>query len=402
VIQDTFSIARSRELLERSDQILVRGCQGHKRNHQMLERGYPVFVARAEGARFYDVDGQSCLDYLLGFGPIVLGHADPAVSAAVTRQMADGLIFTTAHEKEVAIAERVLSCLPWAARLGFVIGGSAATSAAVRLARAHTGRDVLLRCGYHGWHDWTAPNPIGVPDAVRDISIAFPYADLQALEDLLKANDGKVACVIVETVQDAGPPEGYLQGVVDLAHRYGALAIFDEVKAGCRIAIGGATEYYDVVPDMATYGKAWCNGFPAAFVAGREEVLGSDACQEAWLAATFHCELASFAAMEVVLDRLRDKGGIAHQARLGSLLKEEINRVCEEHDVPYRLVGADAMPQPVIPEDKPRAIRWLQGALRRGHYLHPGHCMFLSLAHTEADVAATVAAAEESAREMNA
>lgn len=399
----TIQIDKSREYLQASDRTMIRGCQGHKRNHRMLERGYPVFTTRAKGARFWDVDGQDYVDYLMGFGPIVLGHGDEQTAEAVHKTLIDGCIFSTAHESELQAADLALSLNPWAEMVGFLLGGSAATSAAVRIARAYTQRDVILRCGYHGWHDWTAVDPTGVPQVTRDLSIEMPYGDLDALEDLLKKYDNRVAGVIVETVQHAGPPEGYLQGVIDLARKHGAVSILDEVKTGFRVAFGGACEYYGLEPDLATFGKACCNGLAGSYVVGTREVMGNERAQSCWLAATFHCELLSLVAMQVVTQQMRARDGIAHQRRLGERLMEGINDACEKADVAYRLVGLPAMPQPIIePEDqKPRVIQMLLGALARGFYLHPGHCMFTSLAHTMEDIDATIQAVAEAADELD-
>lgn len=399
---EKYSIERSRELLKRSDEILVRGCQGHKRSHQMLDRGYPVFTKKAQGCRFWDVDGNVYVDYLMGFGPILLGYNDRAVNAAVTRQIEEGTIYTTAHPLEVEMGEKILALNPWAGMVSYAIGGSAATSTAVRLARAYTGREVVIRCGYHGWHDWTQPGGVGVPVAVSSFTLAVPYADLNALEDVLKRYDRKVACVMMETVQAGGPPPGFLQGCVDLAHKYGALCVFDEVKTGFRVALGGAAEHFGVAPDMACFGKAGCNGYPGSFVVGRKEILSTEACQQAWLAATFHCDVLSLTAMDVVIGEMKRRDGIAHQWKLGARLIEGINAACAGR-VPYKLEGLPPMPTPVLPSDpgqKQLCIRMLQGVLRRGFYVHPGHVMFLSLSHTMQDVEETIAAVRESVAEM--
>jgi glutamate-1-semialdehyde aminotransferase len=397
----SLAIEKSRLLLERSDQLIVRGCQGHKRSHQMLARGYPVFTTRAKGARFWDADGNQYVDYLMGFGPILLGHADPAVNAAVRRQIGQGTIFSTAHVKEIEVAEKLLRLIPGAEMLAFFVGGSATTDGAVRLARAHTNRDYIIRCGYHGWHDWTQPAGKGVPQQVAALTLAFPYGDLDALEDCLKKNDNRAACVIVETVQRDGPPEGFLQGCIDLAHKYGALCIFDEIKVGFRIAYGGAGQHYGLRPDIATYGKACCNGYPGGFLTGRKEILGSAACQEAWLAATFHCDLLSLVALETVISEMQRRDGIAYQWKLGQRLIEGVNQACIEGGLSYRLVGLPPMPNPKRgKEDEDRCIGMLQGCLARGFYLHPGHPMFFSLAHTEKDIEKTIAAVRESIADL--
>lgn len=367
----------------------------------MLERGYPVYIERAEGSRFWDVDGNEYVDYLMGFGPIVLGHAHPAVTEAVERQIRDGIVYSVGHPLEIELAERILAKIPWAARLAFMIGGSGATSAAIRLARAVTGRDLVLRCGYHGWHDWTSPNESGIPPTARALSLEFPYNDLEALGELLKKHRGRAAAVMVETLRFAGPDEGFLQGCIDLAHEYGALCIFDEVKTGCRVEIGGVSVREGLTPDLATYGKAWGNGLPASFVAGSEEVMTTEAAQHAWVAATFHADALSMVAIRTVLDELEANDGIQHQWRLGQRMIDGVNAACEEAGISYRLTGWPPMPNPKVEEeDKERVLTILRGCLRRGVYLHPGHAMFLSLAHTEEDVDQTIAAVRESIGEM--
>ena len=389
-------IDRSRQMLQRSDELLIRGCQGHKRSHEMLGNGYPVFAQGASGARFRDADGNEYVDYLLGFGPILLGYNDPAVNEAIRRQIEEGTIYTTAHQKELEVAEMLIDLIPGAEMLGFFIGGSGATTGAVRLARAYTGRDTIIRCGYHGWHDWTQSAGRGVPEAVAALTLDFPYGDLDALEDRFRQHDNKVAGVIVETVRGDGPPEGFLQGCVEVAHKYGALCLFDEIKVGFRIAFGGGGEYYGVTPDLATFGKACCNGYPGSFVAGRREILASEACQAAWLAATFHCDLPSLVALETVVSEMKRRDGIAYLWKIGARLIEGINQVCEEADFGYRLTGLGPMPQPRVAEGaSDRCMQMLQGCLARGHYLHPGHPMFLSLAHTEEDIESTIAAVRE-------
>jgi len=392
------SIEKSRAFLARSQEITIRCCQSHKRTPEMLAHGYPIFAQRAQGARFWDVDGNEYLDYLLGFGPILLGYDDPAVNAAIRRQIEEGTIYTTAHPKELEIAERLIALIPGAEMVGFFIGGSAATSAATRIARAYTDRDYIARCGYHGWHDWCISGA-GVPKGVSELTLGFPYNDLDRLEDGLKQNPDKVACVIVETVQGTGPAEGFLQGVVDLAHQYGALAIFDEVKVGFRVAYGGGGEYCGVIPDLSAFGKACCNGYPGSFVAGKKEILSK--CEGVWVGATFHCDLPSLVAMEAVIAEMKRRDGIAYQWKIGARLMEGINAACEEAGVPFRLVGLAPMPTPVVsdPPDE-RVMKMIRGALARGHYLHYAHPWFLSLSHTEADIESTIEAVSESLADL--
>ena len=399
---DTPVITRSKELLARSDELLVRGCQGHKRSHEMIARGYPVFISRAQGARFWDVDGNSYLDYLLAYGPILLGYNDPVVNAAIAHQIEHGTIYTTAWEQEVEIAQLLIDLIPAAEMLGFLIGGSAATTAAIRLARAYTGKDYIIRSGYHGWHDWAMAGRVGVPEQVGQFTIEAPYNDLQALEDLLRQNAGQVACVIMETTREEGPTSEFLQGCVDIAHQFDTLCVFDEIKVGFRVAYGGAGERYGVTPDISTFGKACCNGYPGSFVAGRKEILGSPECQEAWLAATFHCDALSLTAMKVVISEMQRRNGIEHQWKVGERLIEGLNAVTREHEIGYRLTGLGPMPTPVTDEeDKERVTSMLQGCLTRGVYLPPSHPLFLTLSHTPEDIERTIEIVAEAAAVVN-
>ncbi len=399
---DTPVITRSADLLVQSDKLLVRGCQGHKRSHEMIARGYPVFISRAAGPRFWDADGNSYVDYLLAYGPILLGYDDPVVNAAITHQIQHGTIFTTAWEQEVSIAQQLIDLIPSAEMLGFLIGGSAATTGAIRLARAYTGKDYVIRSGYHGWHDWAMAGRIGVPEQVGQLTLEVPYNDLQALEDLLQQHTGKVACVIMETTREQGPTTEFLQGCVDLAHQYDALCIFDEIKVGFRVAYGGAGERFGVTPDMSSFGKACCNGYPGSFVAGRKEILGSPKCQEAWLAATFHCDTLSLTAMSVVISEMQRRNGIEYQWKMGERLIEGLNAVTREHEIGYRLTGLGPMPTPVTDEaDKERVTSMLQGCLARGVYLPPGHPLFLSLSHTPEIIEQTIDTVAEAAAAVN-
>lgn len=383
-------------LLKRYGEVLVRGYMPHKNIFGMAGMGYPAFVQRAAGARFWDVDGKAYLDYILGFGPIVLGYDDPAVCRAIAEQMARGAVYGLAHPKELEVADLLIEVIPHAEMVGFFLGGSAATSAAVRLSRAHTGRDKVIRCGYHGWHDWARPGDVGVPQTVSALTLTVPYGDLDALENCLKRHGDQVACVVMETIQADGPPDGFLQGCVDVTRTHGAVCVFDETKVGFRMAMGGAGDYYGVIPDMATYGKACCNGYAGSFIAGKRDILGSKACRAAWMTATAHADPLSLTAISVVVRELQQRGGIAYQWKIGNRLMEGVNAACKAAGLSYRLIGVGPMPRPAIADDdRSRCLDMLRGCLARGHYLHPSHPMFLSLAHTEADIEATIAAVAE-------
>jgi glutamate-1-semialdehyde aminotransferase len=274
----------------------------------------------------WDVDGNRYIDLPMALGAVLLGHAHPAVAEAVTRQIRDGIVFTLPHPIELEVAELILSRVPGADRIRFAKAGSDANSAAVRLARANTGRDVVLVCGYHGWHDWfigSTSRRAGVPVAVRELVDEFPFNDLDGLDAALQRNDGNVAAVILEPVGASEPGPDFLQGVVDRAHAAGALAIFDEIITGFRIAPGGAQERYGVTADIATFGKAIGNGMPLSAIAGRAEVL--DPLGEVFFSGTHGGETLSLAAARAVLGLL-DADAYARIERSGERLRQGIEQ----------------------------------------------------------------------------
>lgn len=394
------SLQQSSDTYRSAQDHQVLACQTHRRFDFMRDRGYPLYADRAEGARFTDIDGNTYLDYLMSFGPIVLGHNDPAVTAAVHEQIARGTVYTLGHPLELEVADLLIDTIPSAEMVGFFLGGSSATSGAVRIARAYTGRDRVVKCGYHGWHDWTRPNDPGVPAAVSALTDVVDYGDLDRLEAILLANDGDVACVVLETIQGGGPPDGYLQGVIDAARRHGALSVFDETKVGFRVAFGGAGEHFGVTPDLSTFGKAISNGYPGSFLTGTREVLASDAVGALWMTGTFQSDLLSLAAISTTVAEMTRRDGIATQWRLGDRLIAGLNDAFGRAGLSFRLVGCGPMPTPVVDdEDSDRCFDILRRCLSSGHYLHPTHPWFLSLAHTEADVDATIAAVDTAIRQ---
>ena len=238
---------------------------------RFVEGAYPAYLARGRGARVWDVDGNEYVDFLCGLGALPLGHAHPAVDAAIARQLSTGLItpsLPTALEEEVAAKlVQVIPCAQDRGQVRFVKTGSEACAAAARIARRATGRDRVIVVGYHGWHDWVMetsdPHP-GIPLTFNTIRVR--YNDLQHLEDVLKdpiklpTQTPGIAAVMLEPMLLEPPADGYLQAVVDLCHRYGALSIFDEMVCGFRWATAGGQEYFGVTPDLAVFGKGLANG----------------------------------------------------------------------------------------------------------------------------------------------
>ncbi len=400
---------RSRELWERSCRVIVGGGQAHKRPVDFMNLGGPAFMVRGRGSRVWDVDGHEYIDYLLGYGPIVVGHSDPQVNAAVQQQMEDGTVYSVEHPLEIDLAEKLIELIPCAEMVMYFVGGSGATMGAIRCARAHTKREKIIRCGYHGWLDWCVPDNPGVPRFNRELILAMPYDDLPALKKLLEDNQGQVAGVMVEAVQGAGPSLGYFDGVRKLCDEHGALLILDEVKTGFRFDLGGAQRPLGIDADLATFGKAMCNGYPGAVVVGKRKVM--EARTDTHLAATFHGDLLSVVAALTVIRIMEERDGIGYFQRVGRRLMDGLNTVFRETEALVKMVGFPPMPtvvatgddDPVPCPEKLRAEACKQfcaSLQRRGIYATP-HPWFLSLSHNDADIDRTIAIAADAAVESH-
>jgi glutamate-1-semialdehyde aminotransferase len=252
------------------------------------------------------VDGNEYVDFVNGLLPVILGYDDPDVIEAVTAQLGRGVSFSLATELEIELAELLCELIPCAEMVRFGKNGSDATSGAIRIARAYTGRDRVAVCGYHGWQDWyigATTRSKGVPAAVGELTHKFAYNDLDALRTTLESHKDEFAAVMMEAMNADEPREGYLQGVRDLAHEHGALFILDEIITGFRYHIGGAQTLFDVVPDLATFGKSMGNGFPISAVVGRARYMAE--MEEIFFSSTFGGETVSLAASLATIRKMQ-------------------------------------------------------------------------------------------------
>jgi len=381
-------LGRSEALLARARAVIPLGTQTlSKSTSQWVQGVAPVYLERGVGSHVWDVDGNEWVDFPMALGPVLLGYADPAVDEAIRRQLVDGIIFTLCHPLEVEVAERIVDLCPGVEAVRFAKSGSDAVSAAVRAARAATGRDHVIVCGYHGWHDWyigSTTRDRGVPEAVRALTSTAPFGDLEALAEGLRRQP--VAAVVVEPASATTPPEGYLQGLVDLARAAGAVSVFDEVITGFRLAPGGARERYGVIPDLSCYGKALGNGMPVSAVAGSWSVMCE--FEEVFFSGTHGGEALSLAAARAVLDTVADGTVLAGIRTRGERMLAGIAAAIERHGVGASVAVGGEPERAVVsvrgPE--PELIRsWLQQCLLDEGCLFNGS-MFICARHSDADV----------------
>ncbi|MGA9471848.1 MAG: aminotransferase class III-fold pyridoxal phosphate-dependent enzyme [Terriglobales bacterium] len=332
-------ITKSLAWLERTEQVIPGCAQTFSKGSNQHVRGVaPMFLAKGKGCRVWDVDGNEYIDYIQGLLPNILGYAHEGVNAAVAEQLGQGHSFSLPHPLEVELAERLTRIIPCAEKVRFGKNGSDATSGAVRAARALTGRDRIACCGYHGWQDWyigSTTRNAGVPSAVRALTHPFVYNNLDSLWTLLDAHPNEFAAVIMEPVNFSPPASGFLEGVKELARRHGALLIFDEICTGFHFGLGGAQKKFDVIPDMACFGKAMGNGFPISCVVGRADVMRI--FEDIFFSFTFGGEIASMAAAMKVLDVLETTPALAQIEANGRVLKEALNALAKEAGLQDRI-----------------------------------------------------------------
>ena len=398
--------AKSLEIWRQAEALIPGGSQTNsKRPGNYAFGAYPIYAARAQGSHIWDVDGNEYIDYVLGLGPISLGYAYPAVDAAIREQLERGIVYGLLSPLEVAVAQALTEVVPCAEMVRFLKSGTEVTSAAARIARAVTGREVIVSQGYHGWHDtWTAGhNDGGVPQALEPLLVGFRYNDLPSLERALSGHSGRVAAVILCPTQETAPAPGFLEGVVDLAHRHGALVIFDEIVSGFRMALGGAQERYGVVPDLACFAKAIANGMPLAAVCGRRDVM--EAAERLTISVTYGGEALSLAAARATLQEYRSHDVIGHLWRNGQALMDGMNAAAREAGVPFRVEGHPPMSSMAftdLPAGQSTIVwqRFLAEMASRGILLRRGGLNFITYSHSAADIDRTVGACRESMRAL--
>jgi glutamate-1-semialdehyde 2,1-aminomutase len=418
---------KSADALKRAEALMPGGVSSPVRAFKAVG-GQPLFIASGSGSKIRDIDGNSFLDYVMSWGPLILGHAHPAVVEAVRKALEGGASFGAPTVREIELAERVTAAMPWIEQLRFVNSGTEATMSAIRLARAATGRPGVIKfegC-YHGHVDallvkagsgamtFGAPSSPGVPeDTVRHTHIV-PFNDLEAVRRTLDASAPEIAAVILEpVVGNMGcipPGEGFLKGLAELCERYGVLLVLDEVMTGFRVARGGAAERYGIRPDLVTLGKVIGGGLPVGAYGGRRNLMQLvSPVGPVYQAGTLSGNPLAMAAGIATLDLLSAAGTYERLEALSRQLEQGLVKAAAEAGVAVRVQGVGSMlslfftDQPVtdcasaLRCDTVRFGRFFGGMLRRGVYLPPSQfeAWFVSLAHSEEDIARTVEAARE-------
>jgi glutamate-1-semialdehyde 2,1-aminomutase len=382
------------ELRQRAGKVIPGGMYGHL-NAAIFAPGYPQFFERAQGCRQWDVDGREYIDFMCSWGPVVLGHRHPKVEEAAAGQAARGDCLNGPGPVMVELAELLVDTVPSADWAMFSKNGTDATTQALMVARAATGRTkVLMAHGvYHGADPWCTPSLAGTTPNERADLAEFTYNSLAGLEAAAAAADGEVAAIIVTPFkhdafedQELAEPE-FARGARKLADRIGAALVIDDVRAGFRVDLRGSWEQYGVRPDLTAWSKAMANGYPIAAVTGTDALRG--AAQTLYSTGSFWFSAVAMAAAKATIETLRDTDAIAAMERAGAQLRAGLHAQAASHGFTVNQTGPVTIPWLSFDGDADLsvAMHWTTECLRNGVYLHPWHNWFLSAAHTEADIA---------------
>jgi glutamate-1-semialdehyde 2,1-aminomutase len=366
---------------------------------QFIKGIAPKYLMRGKGSHVWDVDENEYIDFNMGIGPLSLGYSYDKVDEAIKKQLEDGITFSLMHPLEVEVAQLINKVVPNAESIRYSKTGADITSAAVRAARAYTGREKVLCCGYHGWHDWyisVTDRNKGIPEANKDLIFTFNYNDIQSVIDSI---DSETACVILEPFVFEEPKDNFLQKLKDVCTENGTLLIFDEMWTGFRIALGGAQEYFGVDADLACFSKAVANGMPIAILTGRKDVMQLFE-KDIFFFTTFGGEALSLAAAKATIEEIRDKSVPAYLARQGKKLKDGYNKIVNELEIDYsKCTGYDC--RSIITFDaaksgqNPLELKSLvqQEMIKRGILWGGFHNM--SFSHSDEDVEYTLKAYQD-------
>jgi len=288
----------------------------------------PLFISKGKGALTWDVDNNKFIDYVLGLLPIILGHCDPDVNKSIKHQLKNGISFSLSNQLELELAKLLSKIIPCAENIRFAKNGSDVTTAAIRLARAVTGKERIATCGYHGWHDWyigSTTRNLGVPQNEIKLTSKFDYNDISSLEKILSKHKDEFAAVILEPCINIEPKFNFLRDLRKICNDKKIILIFDEIVTGFRIDLGGAQNYYNVIPDLACFGKAMGNGMPISALVGKKKYMKK--IEDIFFSGTFSGETLSLIASITTIQKIIKKNVPKKINQTGKILSKEINKL---------------------------------------------------------------------------
>ena len=394
----------SQKLLERAKKVTPVASQTYSKSYRYYCEGTsPSFIDRGDGCFVWDVDNNKFIDFVCALGPIIVGYNNEQINKAVIKQLKKGISFSQPTKQTIELAEKLAEIIPAAEMVRFVKNGSDATSSAIKLARAYTGRDIIAVSGYHGMDDWyiiSTDNNKGIPQELSKFTKSFKYNNLDSIRSLFNKYPNEIAGVILEPIQGNGPHPGYLKQLKEIVHSEGSLLIFDEVVSGFRYALGGASELYNVTPDLVTLGKAMGNGLPISAVAGKKEIIKLIESENVFVSTTFGGEALSIVGALETIKILEQEGTYEKMNKLGNMLKEKLENLVEKFDLKEVVKIIGISPHIGVTFEGKGSLNYLdfqsvfQETMISNHILTVGMTN-ISLAHSKKDINQYLEAARE-------
>lgn len=401
------NLTNSLEEYEYAKTIIPGAVLGIRRPYNFVDGEFPIYFDHGKGGHVTDIDGNEYIDYLCAYGPTIIGNREEEIDNAVVEQIQQkGFCFSLTQKYQNQLAEKLKELIPCSEMSVFVTTGSDATTLATRIARSYTGKKSIIRCGYHGWHDWCVEVKGGIPEKLYEDVYEFEYNHLESLENLLKEHGDDTAAVIItpfghplaQEMQE--PKPGFLEGVKELAHKYNAVLIFDEIRTGFRVSLGGAQKYYGVTPDLAVFGKAMANGYPIGAVTGKKEIM-KEVESNVFVSSTFFPNSLSYVAALKTIEILERDQILDKIWEKGTYFNTKIADLIETYDVGARITGIPPMMFITFDKDakkqyKNKRTDFYTQLIRRKVFLQPYHHGYICYRHTQEDLDYTLNAIEES------
>ena len=393
-------MSKSQELYQKAKQVIPGGTQLlSKRPEMWAPEQWPNYYSKAKGCEVWDLDGNHFYDFsIMGVGANVLGYAFDEVDEAAKEAIDCGSMCTLNAPEEVALAEKLLELHPWAESVRYAKAGGEAMAMATRIARAYTGKDIVLVCGYHGWHDWYLSanlvkgdplaevhlqglTPAGVPRGLAGTNLIFHYNNIEEFTRLIEENRGEIAAVIMEPIRNDYPNEGYLEMIRETTEKEDIVLIFDEITAGFRLCAGGSHKVLGVNPDIAVFAKGMTNGYPVTAVIGKKRIM--EASQETFISSTFWTERIGFAAALKAIECYQKYNVSEHQVHIGQRIKDGWENLAEKYELEIETNGILPLIHFGFKYDNALAYKtfFTQEMLKEGFLAGPG--VYASLAHTD-------------------
>ncbi len=405
------NLKRSNQLYEEALDLIPGAILGIRRPYNFVPGEYPIFFKEAKGGKVIDVDGNEYLDMLCAYGPIIIGHREEEIDNAVIEQIqTKGFCMSLTQEIQNQLANKLRELIPSCEQSVFVKTGSDATTIAIRIARGYTDRVKVMRCGYHGWADWCVEVKGGVPEKLYEDVHEFHYNDLDSLETLMRAHGDQTAAIIMTPVghplafEVEMPKHGFLEGARKLADKYGAVLIFDEIRTGFRVNIGGAQKEFGVTPDLTVLGKALANGYPIGAVVGKRKIMDM-LTKKVFLSSTFFPNALEQVAALKTLEIMERDNVLGVIREKGDRFAADLQQIIKDSPIDCALSGGPWMPFITFNKDPNKMYKKYRNefytqVIRRGVFLQPYHHGYIAYRHSDEDLKNAANVIKESLKEL--